>query len=292
MESSDITGKTKICGVIGDPIEHTMSPVMHNAAFKKLGLDYVYIPFRVTKAGLGEAIRGMRALNIRGFNVTIPHKVAIVSLLDKLGPLAERIGAVNTVVNGNGVLSGYNTDGTGFLQSMLERGIKPKGKNILMLGAGGASRAISFALAEEGGNLVILNRRLEIDWAEELARDLSHAFGRMVEAVELNNANLSKVLEGADILVNATSVGMSPDVDGTPVPRKLLRPDLAVFDIVYNPIKTRLMREAGEAGALTVDGLNMLAWQGVMSFEKWIGQKAPLELMRSEVTKVLEGYEE
>ena len=292
MGSSAITGKTKICGVIGDPIEHTMSPVMHNAAFKKLGLDYVYVSFRVRKEELGEAIRGMRALNIRGFNVTIPHKVAIIPLLDKLDSLAEKIGAVNTVVNDDGVLSGYNTDGTGFLQSMLERGVEPKGKSILILGAGGASRALSFALAERGGNLVILNRRLELDWAEELARKLSHTFKREVKALELDERNLSKALEGADILVNATNVGMSPDFDETLVSRKLLRPDLVVFDIVYNPIKTRLLREAEEAGAMTVDGLNMLAWQGVISFEKWTGQKPPFELMRREATRVLEGYEE
>ena len=292
MGNRGITGKTEICGVIGDPIEHTMSPVMHNAAFKKLGLDYVYIPFRVKKEELGEAVRGMRALNIRGFNVTIPHKVAIIPLLDKLDTLAEKIGAVNTVVNDNGVLSGYNTDGAGFLQAMLEHGLEPKGKNIIMIGAGGASRALSFALAERGGNLVILNRLLEFEWAEELARKLSHTFKREVKAVELDEANLSKALEGADILVNATSVGMSPDVDGTLVPKRLLRPDLAVFDIVYNPIKTRLLREAEEAGAMTVDGLNMLAWQGVIAFEKWSGRKAPLELMRREATRVLEGHEE
>lgn len=292
MESKAITGKTKICGVIGDPIEHTMSPVMHNAAFKKLGIDYVYLPFRVGKEELNEAIAGMRALNIRGFNVTIPHKVAIIPLLDKLDLLAERIGAVNTVVNDDGILSGYNTDGTGFLQSMLEHGIEPKEKNIVILGAGGASRALSFTLAERGGNLVILNRLLEFEWAEELAQKLAHTFKREVKALKLDERNLSKALEGADILINATSMGMSPDVDETLVSRKLLRPDLVVFDIVYNPIRTRLLREAEEAGAMTVGGLNMLVWQGIMSFEKWTGQKPPFELMREEAARVLEGHEE
>ncbi len=292
MENKAITGKTEICGVIGDPIEHTMSPVMHNAAFKKLGIDDVYLPFRVVKEELNEAIRGMRALNIRGFNVTIPHKVAIIPLLDKLDFLAERIGAVNTVVNDDGILSGYNTDGTGFLQSMLEHGIEPKEKNIVILGAGGASRALSFTLAERGGNLVILNRLLEFEWAEELAQKLAHTFKREVKALELDERNLSKALEGADILIHATNVGMSPDFDETLVPRKLLRPDLVVFDIVYNPIRTRLLREAEEAGAMTVGGLNMLAWQGVMAFEKWTGQKPPFELMREEAARVLEGHEE
>ena len=292
MENNVITGKTKICGVIGDPIKHTMSPVMHNTAFKKLGIDYVYLPFRVRKEELNEAIAGMRALNIRGFNVTIPHKVTIIPLLDKLDFQAERIGAVNTVVNNDGILSGYNTDGTGFLQSMLEHGIEPKEKNIVILGAGGASRALSFTIAERGGNLVILNRLLEFEWAEELAQKLVHTFKREVKALELDKRNLSKALEGADILINATNIGMSPDVDKTLVPRKLLRPDLVIFDIVYNPIRTRLLREAEEAGAMTLDGLNMLAWQGIMAFEKWIGQKPPFELMREEAAKLLEGHEE
>jgi shikimate 5-dehydrogenase len=140
------SGKTKVCGVIGDPIEHTMSPVMHNAAFKNKGVDYVYLPFRVKKEELGKAIEGMRALNIRGLNVTIPHKVAVIPFLDELDPLAAKIGAINTIVNDDGVLKGYNTDATGFLQALLERGIEPKGKNVVILGAGGASRAISFSL--------------------------------------------------------------------------------------------------------------------------------------------------
>jgi len=142
MSSRLISGKTKICGIIGDPVEHTMSPVMHNAAFEKLGLDYLYVPFRVRKEELSKAVAGIRALNIRGFNVTLPHKVAIIPLLDGLDPLAEKIGAVNTVVNNDGDLRGYNTDASGFLQALLERGIEPRGKNAIVLGAGGASRAI------------------------------------------------------------------------------------------------------------------------------------------------------
>ena len=290
MESSPISGKTIICGVIGDPVEHTMSPVMHNAAFKELGLDYLYVPFRVKKEELGKAIDGMRALNIRGLNVTIPHKVAVIPLLDKIDPLAEKIGAVNTISNDDGVLTGYNTDATGFLQALLKRGVKPEGKNVVILGAGGASRAISFILAERGAHLVILNRKLELDWAEELAQRISQTFGRDIKALELNEENLSMVLERADILVNATSVGMSPDIDGTPVPGRVLKPGLVVFDIVYNPLKTRLLREAEEAGAQTISGINMLAWQGALAFEKWTGQKAPLELMKREAIKAL-GYE-
>ena len=284
-----ISGKTKVCGVIGDPIEHTMSPVMHNAAFKELGLDYLYVSFRVRKEELGKAVESIRALNIRGLNVTTPHKVAIIPFLDELDPLVERIGAVNTIVNDDGVLTGYNTDATGFLQALLDKGVEPERKNTVILGAGGASRAISFILAERGAHLVIFNRLLELDWAEELAHRISQV-SKKVRALELNEKNQEMMLEGADILINATSVGMSSDVDETPVPARLLKPALIVFDIVYNPIQTRLLKEAEAAGAQTTGGLNMLVWQGAIAFEKWTGRKAPLDLMRREVIKAL-GHE-
>jgi shikimate dehydrogenase len=290
MESSMTSGKTRVCGIIGDPIEHSMSPVMHNAAFKKLGLDYLYVPLRVKREELGKAVESMRVLNIRGVNVTLPHKVAIIPFLDELDPLAKKIGAVNTIVNDDGVLSGYNTDAIGFLQALLDNGIKPEGKTVVILGAGGASRAISFILAERGAHLVILNRLLELNWAEELAHQISQVFEKEVKPLELNEENLETVLDEADILINATSVGMSPNVDETPVPARLLKPGLIVFDIVYNPIQTRLMKEAEAAGAQTIGGLDMFAWQGAIAFEKWTGQKAPLDLMRREVIKAL-GHE-
>lgn len=287
MGSNSISGKTKLCGIIGDPLEHTLSPAMHNAAFERMGLNYFYVPFRVKKEDLGKAIEGMKTLNIRGLNVTIPHKVAVIPFLDKLDPLAEKIGAVNTIVNDDGILTGYNTDATGFLQALLESGIEPKDKNVVILGAGGASRAISFILAERGACLVILNRLLELDWAEELAGRLSNIFGEEVKALELVKENLVGSLEKADILINATSVGMSPNIDESPVPSTLLKPALVIFDIVYNPIKTRLLREAGEAGAKTISGIDMLVWQGALAFEKWTGLKAPVKLMKDEVIKVL-----
>ncbi len=286
-----ISGRTRICGIIGDPIEHTMSPVMHNAAFKNKGVDYVYLAFRVKKEELGKAIEGMRALNIRGLNVTIPHKVAVIPFLDELDPLADKIGAVNTIVNDDGVLRGYNTDATGFLQALRERGIEPKGKSVVILGAGGASRAISFILAERGAHIVILNRLLELDWAKELARRILRTFAKEVEALELNRKNLAIVLEKADILVNATSVGMSPHINETPVTPDLLRPNLVVYDIVYNPIKTRLQREAEVAGATVISGLDMLVWQGALAFEEWTGLKAPVNLMKEEAIKLLEKHE-
>ena len=287
--SAGMSGKTRLCGVIGDPIEHTMSPAIHNAAFTQMGLDYVYVSFQVKEEELDKAIDGMRALNIRGLNVTIPHKVAVIPLLDELDPLAEKIGAVNTISNNNGVLKGYNTDASGFLQALLERGIKPEEKKVVMLGAGGASRAVSFSLVERGVHLVILNRRLER--AEELAGRLSTTFNKEVKALELVAGNLAQVLGEADILVNATSVGMSPDINKTPVPSSLLKPGMVVVDIVYNPIRTRLLREAEAIGAKTVNGVDMFVWQGALAFETWTGAKAPVELMRAEVVRQLESHE-
>jgi len=288
MADGVISGGTKLCGVIGDPIEHTMSPVMHNAAFREAGLDYAYVAFRVRSEELGRAIEGMRALNIRGLNVTIPHKVGVIPFLDEIDPLAERIGAVNTIVNDDGTLTGYNTDATGFLQALLDRGMDPQKKRVLVLGAGGASRAVSLALAELGARLVILNRLEELDWAVGLASRIGELFDMDVKAGELERHNVERALEDTDIMVNTTSVGMRPDSDRSPVDADLLRPGLVVFDIVYNPIKTRLLTEAETAGATTIAGIDMLAWQGALAFEKWTGKKAPVDLMKREAIRLLE----
>ncbi len=285
MESSVVSGKTRVCGIIGDPIEHTMSPVMHNAAFQELGIDYVYIPLRVRQEDVGNAVASMKALNIRGLNVTIPHKMAVIPFLDRLDPLAETIGAVNTIVNEDGILTGYNTDATGFLQALLEKEVEPKGKNIIVLGAGGAAKGISFILAERGASLVILNRHLTR--ARDLTHRISQVFKNQVKALALNEENLSKVLDRADVLINTTSVGMIPDMDITPVPARLLKPGLIVFDIVYNPLKTRLLKESEAIGGKTISGIEMLVWQGALAFEKWTGRKAPINLMREEAVEAL-----
>lgn len=281
-----ISGAARICGVIADPIGHTVSPAMHNAAFEQVGIDCLYVPFQVKKEELGKAIAGMRALNIRGLNVTIPHKVAVIPFLDDLDDLAQRIGAVNTIVNDDGVLKGYNTDATGFLRALLERGVEPKGKTVSILGAGGASRAISLALVERGSNLIILNRTW--DKVKEQADRISQLCQREVQALKLNKENLAKALNKADILVNTTSVGMSPDIEETPITADLIKPPVIVFDIVYNPIKTRLLREAETAGAETISGIDMLVWQGALAFEKWTGLKAPVKVMREEAIKALQ----
>lgn len=277
MPEFRIGGKTRACGVIGDPIEHSLSPAMHNAAYRKLGLDYVYLPFRVTRERLAEAIDGVRGLGIRGINVTIPHKVAVIPLLDSIDPLAEKIGAVNTIVNDDGRLTGFNTDASGFLTALMGAGVETKGSKVVVLGAGGAARAVCFALAEAGADLAILNRAEEMDWARDLAARISAAF-KPASAVVLNGDNLAKAVGGADVLVNATSVGMGRDE--SLVPRSLLRPGIVVFDVVYSPRETRLLRDAKTVGARPVSGLEMLLWQGALAFEKFTGQKAPVTVMR------------
>jgi shikimate dehydrogenase len=285
----DISGKTKICALIGDPVEHTMSPAMHNAAFQEMGLDYVYIPFLVNARDLPHAVAGFRALNVRGFNVTIPHKVSVIPLLDSLDPLAQKIGAVNTVVNNNGELKGFNTDAEGFLRALTEKGFKPKGKKIVVLGAGGASRAISFILTKEGAKISILNRQQELDWAVDIARLIKDNFKQEIKALELSH--LTDVLP-ADLIVNATSVGMSPTPNISPIPALPRSKAPLVFDIVYNPIQTRFLKDASAASAQTISGVDMLAWQGALAFEKWTGKKAPLDLMRRTAVKMLEHHED
>jgi shikimate dehydrogenase len=286
-----ISGKTIVCGIIGDPIEHTMSPAMHNTAFQTLGLDYTYVPFRVRSLELKKAIEGIRGLNLRGLNVTIPHKVAVMQFLDRIDPLAEKIGAVNTIVNDDGILSGYNTDATGFLQTLHDKDVDPEDKKVLLLGAGGAARAIGNVLAGEKARITILNRRQELSWAEDLAHLLTRHYGAKVNTGELTPENLQRAIEGVDIVVNSTSLGMSPDDDQTPVPADLLGASLTVFDVVYNPYETRLLREAKAAGAKTINGLEMLVRQGAIAFEKWTGIKAPVDVMRQSALDLLQKNE-
>lgn len=283
--ATNITGKTKICGIIGDPVEHTVSPAMQNAAFLATGLDFVYLPFRVKSEGLEQALLGMRGLNIRGLNVTIPHKVSIIPLLDEIDMLVENLGAVNTVTHEDGILKGYNTDAAGFLSSLTAEEINLPGKRIVVLGAGGAARAIAFILTDKGAEVTIINRHLKP--AQELAGDLCGRFRREIASLELNADNLKMALDGADMLVNTTSVGMFPNVEETLVPARIIERGLTVFDIIYNPLKTRLLREAEKKGARVISGVEMLVRQGAAAFELWTGQKAPLEVMREAATRQL-----
>lgn len=284
----EINGKTALYGVMGDPVEHSVSPVMHNAAFSALGLDCVYLPFRVRREDLATAVAGVRAFGIRGLNVTVPHKVEVMALLDEVDPLAGQIGAVNVLVNASGNLAGYNTDAEGFLRMLAGQGISPRGKNTVVLGAGGAARAICFALASQGAALTILNRTPGT--AASCASDISGATGQAARPLEMTRANLASALRGADLLVNATSMGMLPLSDASPVERDLLNDHLTVVDIVYNPYQSKLLKEAKEAGARTINGLEMLVWQGALAFEKWTGRQPPLDAMRKAATAALGRY--
>ncbi len=289
MQCHPISGKTRICGIIGDPIEHTVSPAMQNAAFRELGLDYLYAPFPVKDENLGMAIDGMRALNICGLNVTIPHKVAVIPYLDELDTLVENLGAVNTIVSQDGYLKGYNTDASGFWRALQAEMFDPRKKKIVVLGAGGAARAVSFILADKGADLTIVNRHLGP--AQKLADKLFRLFRREFQALELDKDNLKIALDGAELLVNTTSVGMSPDSDETPVPARLIKKSLTVFDIIYNPLKTKLLMDAEKKGAKTISGIEMLVWQGASAFELWTGQKAPVNVMREAAIGALKEYE-
>lgn len=284
---SKISASTRICGLIGDPVEHSISPAIHNAAFKKIGLDYIYLPFHVPEKNLAGAVNAIRSLNLRGINVTIPHKVAVIPLLDEMEATAEKIGAVNTIVNDSGRLKGCNTDAAGFLRALAEKGIDPSGKKVVILGAGGVSRAISYILAEQGSDIDILSRSKTLEYAAKLAVSIYSYTKNKIRAIELNDANLKQSLKQADILINATSIGMSPDTGRTLVPQKLLKPEMVVFDVVYNPEKTRLIQDAEQAGAKAVGGLDMLTWQGALAFQLWTGIEAPLAVMKNTAIKLL-----
>jgi len=274
-----VSGKTGMCGLIGDPVEHSLSPVIQNAAFEALGLNYVYVAFTVRQNDLGNVILGVRGLGFRGLNVTMPHKIDVIQYLDKLDDTAKKIGSVNTIVNEEGNLIGYTTDGIGALNALRYKGVDLSGRKIVVLGAGGASRSVSFTLADEAEELVILNRTFQR--AKKLVDDISNLLGdsAKIRAGRLSNGTLKKELEDADIVVNATSVGMNPQNTETPVDRGLLHHGIVVFDLVYEPLETRLLREARRVGAETVDGLAMLVHQGAASFEIWTGEKAPIEVM-------------
>ncbi len=261
--------KTTLCGIIGKPVDHSMSPAIHNAAYRELGLNYVYLAFNVDD--VKGALQGMKSLNIRGFSVTIPHKIEVLNYLDEVDPVAKQIGAVNTVVNDNGCLKGYNTDWLGFVRS-LEAHTSIQEKQVVILGAGGAARAVAFGIKERGGTLTILNRAVEIEMAQSLATEVGCPCGDLSQL---------EAIHEADIVINATSVGMHPHVDATVIDPQHLRSKQVVFDAVYNPLKTRFLEEAQEQGCQVIPGYEMLLLQGVAQFELWTGETAPVDLMRT-----------
>jgi len=268
----------KTVAIIGYPLGHTISPAMHNAAYKHLGLDYEYIPLEVPPEDLSKAVEGLRALHFAGFNVTIPHKEAIVPYLDEVTKLARRIGAVNTVQNQEGKLIGYNTDGPGFVESLkAEAGFDPKGKKVVILGAGGAGRAVAVSLAQEGAQTIYLYDVL-LKKAQNLAEYLSDNFNSSIQALPL--ASLPASLTKSQLLVNCSPLGMHPKTDESPLPENIqLHKKLTVYDLVYNPKETKLLQQAKEVGAKAVSGLGMLVRQGALAFTVFTGKPAPLEIM-------------
>jgi shikimate dehydrogenase len=280
-----LSGKTKVCGVIGDPIEHTLSPIIHNAAFQALKLDYVFLAFRVEATEVENAINGMRALMIQGLNVTMPHKNVVIKYLDELDPTAKTIASANTILNKDGRLFGFNTDGVGALNALEQNGVEVREKKVLLLGAGGAAKAIAYTLSQEADELVILNRTPK--HATELANLLKQKFNKKISADTLSSKKVKEKLGTTDVLINATSMGMKPNSDQSPIKSEWLKPDLAVMDIVYNPLKTKLAKDAEAAGAKVVSGVEMLIYQGAASFEIWTACKAPVEVMRKEALNQL-----
>lgn len=270
----NISGKTKVTGLLGYPVEHSLSPAMHNAAFKHLNLDYCYVTFSVRPDMLKDAVNGIRALNLSGINVTVPHKENVIPFLDEISEEASFIGAVNTIKNDGGKLTGCNTDGRGFMQSLSDAGIDARDKKIIIVGAGGASRAIGYYLCKEASNVYLYD--VDTKKAETLRIHLNSIKGNAGLA-DNDSLKSSDFFSGIDIVINATPLGLKAD-DPMPVNISLLNDKHIVCDLIYK--ETPLLREASKIGCKTMDGLGMLLWQGVFAFEIWTGVMPPVEIMR------------
>jgi shikimate dehydrogenase len=285
---STITPATRICAVIGNPVSHSLSPALHNAAFRELGLDFVYVAFRVED--LKSALGGMRALeNFRGMSVTIPHKIESMKYVDELADVDKKIGSINTIINENGKLRGLGTDGPGALKALEDAGVNIDGKSILMLGAGGAARAIAFTLAMER----TLDRLTLLDINEPLlhglASDLRNGTDAKVDTDLLNDSSVGIKVKDADIIINCTPIGMHPKEGVSLVPKELFRPEQTVFDVVYTPLETRLLKDASAMGAKSVSGVEMFINQAVLQFKEFTGIDAPQDVMRRVVKERLRG---
>lgn len=264
-----VTGATRLAAVIGDPVRHSLSPVLHNAAFAALGLDWVYVALPVRAGDGGRAVAAMSALGIEGLNVTMPHKAAAAGAVDRCTPVAARLGAVNTVVRSADGLLGESTDGEGFVTALrLDEGFDPAGARCLVVGAGGAARAVVLALAEAGASEVVVVARRAV--AAAAAAALAGPAGRVGTAEEA---------DGCGLVVNATPVGMDAAVPELPVPERCLGPGQVVADLVYQPIHTPFVEAARARGAVAVNGLGMLIHQAALSFRLWTGEDPPLEVL-------------
>jgi shikimate dehydrogenase len=276
-----ITGKTKLVGIFGYPVEHTISPPMHNAAFAWLGLDYCYVPFAVHPDRLRDAVTGLRAMGLRGVNITVPHKENIIPLLDDTDKEAAFIGAVNTIRNDNGALTGFNTDGRGFMRSLEEAEIDVKDKKVLILGAGGAARAVGYYLCNQAQRVFLYD--VDAGKARSLSTHLDKIRGN-AEKIDAGTPAGREIIQSSDIIVNATPLGLKP-YDPLPVDAGLIRPEQAVCDLIYKD--TPLLQAAADAGCRTLNGVGMLLWQGVLAFEIWTDIKPPVEIMKEALSRVM-----
>lgn len=281
----EINAKTKVCALIGDPVEHSFSPLIHNAGFRELGINFVYVAFRVKD--VENAIKGIRALNFRGASITIPHKVKAVGYLDSLDEMAKKIGSINTIVNQNGELKGFNSDGMGALKALHDHRSDLKGTSVSVLGSGGAARAITFALAMRAKLKELHILGIIKEEISALTDDLEKVTETKVKGELMDEDILRKRIFGSDLLINCTPVGMYPKSDGSPVPINFLRKGLLVFDIVYNPPQTQLLKEAKSIGCDTISGIEMFINQAVVQFELWTAKKAPEAVMRKVVLDCL-----
>ena len=279
-----ISAHTRALAIIGDPIEHSLTPRIQNAAWRAVGADFVNVAFRVAPAQLASAVFGARALGFLGLMVTIPHKEAVLSLCDELHESAQTLGAANLLeFRGDGAIVGHSSDGWAMLESLREEGVEVTGKNVLILGGGGAARSLALTLAGANvGALTICNRTLER--AQTIAAE-AEKWGVAARAISLDRTELARALEHTDLIINTTSLGMTPAVDTTPLSSNLLRANAAVYDIVYNPLETRLLREARAVGARGVDGLGMLIYTNVYAAKVCAGREISAAVMRAEAVR-------
>lgn len=280
----EITGHTGLLCLLGSPVEHSVSPAMHNEACKQLGLDYAYLAFDVPEDKMPQAVEGLRTMGARGWNITMPGKNIMCRLADKVSPASEISGACNTIVNDNGVLTAYTTDGIGFMRAVKENGVDIIGKKMTLLGAGGAASAILIQAALDGvAEINVFNIR-DAFWqrAEDIVKKLNERTACKVTLHDYENQEILRAsIADSAILVNGTSVGMAPKTDATIITdTSMFHPDLFVFDVIYNPQETRLLREAKEAGCKTGNGMYMLLYQGAASFELWTGQEMPVDIIK------------
>lgn len=282
--SVNITGHTKLTGLLGSPVAHSISPMMHNEAFHLLDLDYVYLCFDVDTTNLKTAVEGMKAMGVRGFNCTMPDKNLMCELADKLSPAAKMIGAVNTVVNDNGILTGHNTDGIGYMQAVKDAGHDIIGKNMTLLGAGGAATAICVQAALDGVDSInVFSIKDEFfDRARKMVDNINANTNCKAALYDLEDKTmLAKSINDSHILTNATSVGMAPNTDNCIITdENVFREDLIVSDVIYNPRQTKLLNMAKSHGCKTFNGLYMLLYQGAEAFKIWTGADMPVEIVK------------